>query len=449
MTVVPSQLTPSVADDGAPRFAPYASVRFPIDVYDYVESEWIASGSEDGNSYETTVLVRLPRDRSRFSGVVLVEPLHAHGIAPMSLYSSTYIMRSGHGWAMVAAQRTTIHDHVRNADPDRYASLHIAGPGDGTLGGEVPFDNPGAMSEFWARVKATNRASSTILAQVGAALRDGAVVDGHRVDHLLLMGHSQTGSVVTYYIDEAHESQRFADGRPVYDGYCPTGFPTRPFGACDVPIVQIVSDGDVSDPLGTFVVDYPGRQYRRADSDAPTDRYRLYELAGVPHMGTRYAPFDDVALWQHGPGGAGLGTDSRMNTLPHNELFNAGLHHLVAWVADGTAPPRAERIETRADGRFEVDDIGNSIGGVRCVQMDVPRARYLPNAPTLDGKPSVATIGTEVPLSPSEMAARHGTADRYRQRFDSRLAELVNEGWLLPEDVDYMRDDLDLIPDFP
>ena len=32
---------------------------------------------------------------------------------------------------MVTSQRSTIHDHVRNANPERYESLHIDGPGDG------------------------------------------------------------------------------------------------------------------------------------------------------------------------------------------------------------------------------------------------------------------------------------------------------------------------------
>ncbi len=98
MTVMPSTLRPAPTADGEARFAPYASFRFPIGDFDYVEEEWIASGVEDADTYETTVLVRLPRDRSRFSGTVLVEPLHVHGIAPMSHYSSTYVMRSGHGW---------------------------------------------------------------------------------------------------------------------------------------------------------------------------------------------------------------------------------------------------------------------------------------------------------------------------------------------------------------
>ena len=225
MTVTPSTLRPLPIVEGTRYFTPYASFRFPIEDFDYVEEEWLASGVENGNTYETTVLVRRPRDRSKFSGTVLVEPLHAHGIAPMSLYCSTYVMRSGHGWAMVTSQRSTIHDHVRNANPERYESLHIDGPGDGAP--PTDFSGTDAMAGFWTRVKEINRASSTVLAQVGAALRDGAPFDGAAVEHLILMGHSQTGSVVTYYIREAHEAERLADGRPVYDGYAPTGFPRR------------------------------------------------------------------------------------------------------------------------------------------------------------------------------------------------------------------------------
>ena len=65
-----------------------------------------------------------------------------------------------------------------------------------------------------------------------------------------------------------------------------------------MPIVQVLSDGDISNP------NRPGREgraYRRDDSDDPGDRYRLYELAGVGHMGTRYPPYSDNAMWQNDP----------------------------------------------------------------------------------------------------------------------------------------------------
>ena len=446
MTVSPSTLRP--APDGGYHFQTYDSGRYPFQQFDYVEQEWIASGVENGHRYETTVLLRMPGDPARFSGVVLVEPLHFHGITPMSLYVSTWLMRSGHGWAMVTSQRTTIVDHVQPSNPERYASLEIEGPGGLVSQSDLDFTDDEGMAAFWRNVKASNRASSTILAQVGAALRDGAPFDGRPLRHLLLMGHSQTGSVVTYYLQEAHASERMPDGRSVYDGYAPTGFPAGALGPCEVPIVQIMSDGDVSNPAGTFITTHPGRQYRRDDADAPTDKFRLYELAGVPHMGTRYPPFDGVDLWRATNPNFYIADDTRMNTLPHNELFCACMEHLVRWVVDGVTPPRAERITTGSDGAFVLDGDGNTLGGVRCGQMYVPRARYLPNLPNPDGTLSINTVGTEEAFDATTMARLYGTAEVYRVRFEARLAELIAAGWLLAEDAEAMRQDLARLPEF-
>src|SRR5262249_40423330 len=152
-------------------------------------------------------------------GTVIVEPLHFSGIAPISLYSSTYMMRSGHAWVMIASQRTTLEEHVRRHDADRYADLHIEGP-------EFPVDaQPGRSADgewrrFWDEMERANRASSEILAQVGAAIADGGgPFEELDVGRLLLAGHSQTGSVVIRYLREAHASQRCADGSSVYAGY--------------------------------------------------------------------------------------------------------------------------------------------------------------------------------------------------------------------------------------
>src|SRR5262245_1869352 len=188
VTVVPSKLRPASTTDGANRFEPYASFRFPIEDFDYTGEEWIAEGTESGGSYTTTVLVRLPRDRSRFSGTVIVEPLHFSRIAPISLYSSPYVMRPGHAWVMVAAQRSTLDDHVKPFDPERYGGLHIDGPGV-TAAQPDPSSRSGQRS-FWDDMERRNRASSEILAQVGAAIVDGArPFDDFAVRHAILNGH--------------------------------------------------------------------------------------------------------------------------------------------------------------------------------------------------------------------------------------------------------------------
>jgi hypothetical protein len=438
MTVESSTLRPAPTSDDSPRFEPSASFRFPIERFAYAGEEWIVEGTEPGGRYVTTMLVRLPRDRARFSGSVVVEPLHFSGIAPISLYSSTFIMRSGHAWAMVAAQKSTIDEHVRPCNPTRYADLHIDGP---DLRGRDRRPDARDPDAFWDDMARWNRAASPVLAQAGAAIADGGgPFEGLDVRRVILAGHSQTGSVVSRYLREAHAGERRRDGSPVYDGYFPSGFPFERIGAHGVPIIQVISDGDVSDPDGTFMR-RSGRPYRREDADEPGDRFRLYELAGVPHMGTRYPPFDDVALWRGVHDGDPFSDASVMNTLPHNELFNVALHHLVEWVAHGVAPPRAPRIETAEDGWFVRDEHGNTRGGVRTVQMDVPRARYHPNVPNPDGTPSRSTVGTEEPFSSAKLRELYGDAATYRERFERRLAELVAEGWMLADDTDFMRDD--------
>jgi hypothetical protein len=204
-------------------------------------------------------------------------------------------MRSGHGWALISTQKTALDAHVKSFNPERYESLAIEAdpPPPGAPGGrraQPARRGPEKMAAFFAEMQRQNHASNTILAQVGAALAASAgPFDGWDVAHVILTGHSQAGGVVTDYIRNAHDSQRLADGFPVYHGYFPSGSPGEPFGARDVPIVQVLSEGDISDPNRAR---REGRKYRRDDSDAPGDRYRLFEQAGVPHMGTRYAPYD-------------------------------------------------------------------------------------------------------------------------------------------------------------
>ncbi len=50
----------------------------------------------DGEPYRTRLNVRRPRDMSRFSGLVLAEPMHPAGFAHGFEHSSVYIMDAGH-----------------------------------------------------------------------------------------------------------------------------------------------------------------------------------------------------------------------------------------------------------------------------------------------------------------------------------------------------------------
>lgn len=440
MTVKPAALRRS-PDDGNAVFVPYASDVPRFEDFDYVQEEWIATGEADGDAYATTVLVRRPRDVARFSGTVIAETLHVHGITPIWLYTGPYILRSGHAWVEITAQKTTLDMHVKPSAPERYGSLDIPGPDSADFDPTLRLDDPEHSTRFFSELQRRNLAASTILAQVGAALRGaGGPFDGWNVGHVVLAGHSQTGIVATTYIDAAHDSQRHPDGAPVYDAYFPSGFPLEAFHDVDVPIVQVLSDGDIARPDFAFLPGYERRRYRRDDSDEPGDRFRLYELAGVPHMGTRVAPYNDVALWTSMfPDGEDVTIGPRMSSLPHFELFNMTLHHLVEWSAHGVTPPRADRLELDSDGFVAKDEHGNSLGGVRCVQLDVPHATYWSNPVDADGRPSYHTVGTEEPFSPEKLRQLYGDHATYVERFEQRLDELVAEGWFLADDADEMR----------
>ncbi len=447
MTVNPASITPAPSK-GEP-FAPSGAFRGSIDQFGYLEEEWFATGQVDGHPYTTTMFVRRPRDRSRFSGTVLVEPLHAASAAPIFIYTAPYIMRSGHAWACVCSQKAPLDAFVKPSNKDRYVSLDIwsdTPPQEGSgLGPSLPRD-PSAMQARMEQMRRVNVLSTPILAQIGAALGTG---EGPFPDvrDLILAGHSQTGGVVVDYILNGHNTYRLADGSPVYQGLFPTGSTglspagstSVALGPCDVPIVQVLSDGDISNP------NRPGREgrtYRRPDADEPGDRYRLYELAGVAHMGTRYPPYDQAAMWQNDPlGTAGrVPDDAQMNSLPHGELFSMALDHLVQWVADGVIPPRADRIEVGPEGLFAKDEQGNTRGGVRCVQLDVPRLQYMSNpGVTEDGTPAFGVVGIEMPLPRAVVERLYKNHLDYVERFDRRLDELVGQGWFLGEDAAEMR----------
>ena len=444
MSVNPATFARPEGESDSPVFVPAGEYHPRPAGCDYVDAEWFAAGVDDAaHPYMTQVYVRLPRDPARFSGTVIVEPLHEARIAPIFLYSSPYVLRSGHGWACVASQKSALDAHVKPTDPSRYGPLDIgsdsprptasrpsAARRDGGLEGN---------DDFLGQLLRYNHASNAILAQVGAAvaMRQGPF-DRLDVRYVLLVGHSQTGSLVTDFMLHAHESHRLADGSPIFDGYFPSGFPSLALGRLDVPVVQLLSDGDILNPHFAFRPGLEGRQYRRPDSDEPNDRYRLYELAGVPHMGTRYPPHNDADFWVQFGDTPGINPDSVMNSLPHNELFNMALDHLVQWVATGKSPPSAERIQVGPDGFFAKDRHGNTLGGVRCAQMDIPRATYHSLAPPPGGEYGFGTVGIEIPFDRSKLSELYLDHDDYVRRFNLRLDELMAEGWFLPQDADDM-----------
>ena len=250
----------------------------------YVEEEHLVSGvadlwgyDEGGRAatvrtavpYTTRIVVRRPVDEARATGAVVIEPLH-----PVADMSSAWprvgraILRDGWTWIGVT-QDMAGFTFTRNADPDRFAALSLPESG---LGFDIV-----ARFASWLR---TER------------------LPGVHLDQLLMTGASYTGSFQRVFLgDGFHDRARRPDGGPAVEGYliqissggfglggylplnersprAPVGDPRRTIGAHDVPVIELLSEGEAE----------TNRDARRPDGDDPGDRYRLYEVPGACHM---------------------------------------------------------------------------------------------------------------------------------------------------------------------
>ena len=160
MTANPASMSGPQPFEHQEQFMPFMGRGTPrgrVEDNDYVEEEWFASGEdESGHPYETVMFVRRPRDQKNFSGTVIVEPMHATPVTPIWMATSLYIMRSGHGWAAITCQKTSLDGYVKPSSPQRYESLRIYAdpPSKGApvwdLGRPVLKADPATRAAFWA-----------------------------------------------------------------------------------------------------------------------------------------------------------------------------------------------------------------------------------------------------------------------------------------------------------
>jgi hypothetical protein len=362
--------------------------------YKYIVTEYFVSGTASGKPYTTRILVRRPEDRSRFSGIVVAEPMHASGNSWMFYFTRIYMMRHGHISVEIAPQKAGTEDTIVKANPQRYAAISLADMGQ----------------------------ANEILAQVGALLKGNgptSPLNGLRVRRLIMMGTSQSAGTLRAYLS-AHAAWRMPDGKPIFDGFLATSTAGMPIPKVDVPLIQIATQTEVNGGAAK------GSAYRRADGDAAGDQFRLYEIAGMPHNDSRESPTYDPDMCK-----------MPVTRYPVGAMMAMALHHVIQWSDKGTLPPRADRIVVE-NGAIAVDENGNARGGVRSTYLDVPVAKYgVPN--NADPKPGTrddfycGIAGYETPLSADRLHTLYTNAATYRGKVQQRLGELTKAGWFLPE----------------
>ncbi|MCZ6774801.1 MAG: alpha/beta hydrolase domain-containing protein [Proteobacteria bacterium] len=362
--------------------------------FNYVEEEYLVTGTARGEPYKTRIVVRKPADDAQFSGFVMMEAMHPSGHTPIFEYTSNYFMDSGHiDVEVVTGGLNFLTEH----NPARYEGIQVS-----------------------------NSQVSEILAQIGAAIKSDhatSPIAGLGLRNMVLAGTSATAGILVRYLP-GHMVYRTPDMERIFDGFLPHANGST-IQRVDVPLIQV--------PTMTEVM--RGAATPRQDGDEPGNQYRLYEFAGMAHVDSRQS-----IRFQPHP------CAMPMSQFPLQAYVSVALHHLLRWVDEGITPPRADRVlvdrnPTNDGSLMALDALGNPIGGIRNPYVDAPTAKHIfPNAlaePEIpNAHPAAGTMcrlgsGQEV-FSAAKLRELYGDKQTYLNRVESQVRGLEAAGWSLP-----------------
>ena len=401
----------------------------PVLAKGYIETEYLLSGwastysgpatgpvaiASGASRYVTRILVRCPAIAADFSGRVVVEPFNtSFGVDRDALWARVggLLQDEGDAWVGVTTRAMGAAE-LGKFDPVRYADIDFA----------------------------TNDLAWDALRDVGVLIKSGgprSPLGSLMVRRVYLGGYSQSAVDIATFAMAFHSIARLPDTAACYDGYFPaaraascaavsSGAAWRPpmeyppMRDVDVPVIEVQPQSDVegfSAQLGSEEFVNPGSaSVRRADCDFTRGRYRLYELAGAPHV----ARLD--------------GCEGSGSSFPTSVYVRAALRLLFEWVEDGLIPPRAVRISLDEAGPVSVarvDHDGNPLGGVRAPHLDVPLKHYEAHS---NPGPMCQLVGRETPLPSETLVARYRDANQYLSEFKAALDEAIRARFVLRAD---------------
>ncbi len=457
----------TVSAESYPQLAAHRTqANLDLEAMGYVEEEYLVSGkanvyewAQDGSvsvksadaPYTTRILIRRPVNPGQFSGNVIVETLNnarRYDWAFIWALSYEYFVNKGDIYVAVTHSPAAI-EVLKEFDPQRYASLGLANP--------VPMETCGPDNLSSASEEGLKW---DLISQIGVLLRSElGPLAGFDLDTLVASTHT---SELTTYANAVHKNSRRSNGQPVYDGFVikseyvladrisrcalapPDGDQRRIIRDAGVPVLRVIAQGDVLAALSV----------RREDSDEPSDPFRLWEVAGAPHMDKLYyqhmpvvedqIKFGQVGFLANWPMAYQCAPDIDLLDFPvMRHAMNAAFAAMTRWIKAGASPPRADRISVSRENSQEPDiatDMhGNALGGMRNVYLDVPVATYMDSSPG----PAVCTnLANKEAFSWQKLEALYGNAESYASSINQRLDSLVANGWLTDEDREKIRQEL-------
>ena len=395
----------------------------------YVEEEFFVEGTahayepvgalaEDGRwtvqptttaPYRTRVLVRRPKDPTKFNGVVEVEWLNVSGgldAAPDWGLGHEELLRSGSAWVGVSAQSVGVQS-LRN--DSRYATLDH--PGD-----SYSYDIYSQVGETLRHPKGTNLLGNRKF-KVRTMIADGESQSAFRMVTYINAIAPQTGLFDGFFVHS-----RFATGSAVAEGET-DAIPNPTLIRTDrkEPVLVLESETDVPRHLSA----------RRPDSK----NYRLWEVAGTAHFdedglhALTGIPKEDMAKTPP------LGCPQRINSAPQSYVVDTAMHDLARWAGGGRPPPRAPRIAVTpgAPPTITRNELGLAQGGIRLPEVEVPTAVLSGES---GGGPGFCSVfGTTTPLDPSRLSSLYPTHREYVSAFTTATDRAQRDGFILGADA--------------
>jgi len=392
----------------------------PTEIYtkfSYEAKEYFVSGTTSGGMpYKTRIVLRVPKDKTKFNGLILAESMHPSGNPWVFHFTQVYAMTTG---VIGLEILTTTPAGLAAVNQARYKDLVVP-----------------------------NGATNDILAQVGALIKSDHKdnpLSGLAIRKMILAGSSASAAVAQNYLSNAHMAQRLADMKPIYDGFMPTSANGQ-IPAIDVPTILVPTMREAFSGGGTTQPD--------------NDKLRVYEFAGMAHIDARVAGqyYPDPCKYP-------------ISRFPLGIEMAVALDKLFAWVDKGTTPPHADRyyVDFNPDNKpkldrdkgslLALDEFGNVKGGIRSTYVDVPVKSYhtpdeaaeprIPNPNHFiaerrgpggpDPDAQLCGLGNfEAPLSKEQLKKLYKSPKDYYTKVAQRFEELVKAGWALPVYRDFV-----------
>ena len=456
---------------------PYNATPIDLAKQGYVEEEFFITGAAnryntppgergtflDGDHpYTTRLVVRRPKQASRFNGTAIVEWYNVsqgHDGEYEWFQSYEHLVRAGYAWVGVSAQAVGVNA-LKEWSPARYGSLDVA-RGATIIGDALSYD------VF----------SAAALAVRGKGSRD--VMGGLRVQRLIATGHSQSAGRLYTYFHSVHPLTS-----KLYDAVLLHGGGGRVSPDLNVKVFKYLDESDVLGQANGRTPDSSGyRQWEVAGSshlDAQFSRSMAalgLRVSGMrPVEGSPAISGPSISGGDKGNGAAGNGAGAEnegvnggcaqppFSRVPSYQVLNAAFDATHRWLAEGVAPPSAPPIELKqlapsatpaADagrgrgGRgggpsWEIlrDDLGLARGGIRLAAVAAPIAKNTGDnvgsvgAATGGGERNCRLMGSSEPFDAARLASLYPTRDAYVARVKDATDKNLKAGYITKADAE-------------